>query len=154
MEKVNIKKLFTVTLSFVLIAVTALTMTGCNSEKGENTLTEHSDKAEQGAETPKDVPKQGEYYFTFIATDKDGHSESFDIETDKKTVGEALIEKGLISGETGPYGLYVKEVNGTRLDFDDDGMYWAFYENGSYAQKGCELTEIVNGTTYEFKASK
>lgn len=50
------------------------------------------------------------------------------------TVGKALLDQGVIAGEDSSYGLYVKTVNGTTLDYDTDGMYWAFYINGEYAR--------------------
>ncbi|MBQ2923597.1 MAG: DUF4430 domain-containing protein, partial [Tyzzerella sp.] len=53
-----------------------------------------------------------------------------------------------------PYGLYVKTVNGTTLDYDKDGMYWSFYINGDYAMTGVDVTEIKAGEKYSFKAEK
>ncbi|MCQ2386744.1 MAG: DUF4430 domain-containing protein [Clostridia bacterium] len=49
-------------------------------------------------------------------------------------------------------GLYIKTVNGITLDFDKDGKYWAFYENGNYAAKSADQTPVKNGGTYAFKA--
>ena len=74
--------------------------------------------------------------------------------SEAKTVGEALMAEGLIAGEDGPYGLYVKTVDGLTLDYDKDGMYWAFYINGEYGMSGCELTNIEDGASYAFKAEK
>lgn len=89
--------------------------------------------------------------FTFVAVDLEGKEETFQITTDKKTVGEALLEEGLIQGEPGPYGLYVKTVNGITLDYDTDGKYWAFYVDGEYGMTGVDETDIVPGSTYAFK---
>ena len=75
----------------------------------------------------------------------------FEIHTDKKIVGEALLELNLIDGEQGDYGLYVKTVNGITVDFDKDGKYWAFYVGGEYAMSGVDSTEITAGSTYAFK---
>ena len=91
--------------------------------------------------------------FTFVAKFADGTSKTHTVETTKKTVGDALIEKGLIAGEDGPYGLYVKTVDGQTLDYDTDGMYWAFYVGGKYANSGVEKTNIVDGETYSFEAT-
>ena len=79
---------------------------------------------------------------------------TFTIHTDKSTVGEALIEHGLISGEEGAYGLYVKKVNGITADYDVDQSYWAFYINGDYAMTGIELTDINEGCVYEVVYTK
>ena len=91
--------------------------------------------------------------FTFVVKFADGTSKTHVVETTRKTVGEALIDKGLIAGEDGPYGLYVKTVDGQTLDYDTDGMYWAFYVGGQYAPAGVEKTNIVDGETYSFEAT-
>ena len=83
-----------------------------------------------------------------------GKTQTFEVSTDKAVVGEALQELGLIDGEEGPYGLYVKTVNGKTLDYNKDGAYWAFYINGEYATTGVDTTNIVAGTSYAFKAEK
>ena len=58
----------------------------------------------------------------------------------------------MLSGDEGPYGLYVKTVNGITVDYDKDGKYWAFYVNGEYATSGVDTTEIADGVSYGFKA--
>ena len=79
---------------------------------------------------------------------------TFTVKTDKDTVGEALIEHGLIAGEEGPYGLYVKVVNGMTADYDIDQSYWSFYIGGEYAMTGIEKTDITEGTTYKLEYTK
>lgn len=100
---------------------------------------------------PSDVPAEGTKSFTFEVVERDGSVKTFDIVTSAGTVGEALIEEGLIQGEEGPYGLYVKTVNGGTYDYDADGCYWAFYANGEYGMSSVEQTEIEDGATYAFK---
>ena len=79
---------------------------------------------------------------------------TFTIKTDKTTVGEALMEHGLIAGEEGAYGLYVKQVNGMTADYDVDQTYWAFYVNGSYGMTGVDMTEINEADTYQLERTK
>ena len=136
----SFKRILSLLLCVVLIAVMALFATGCGAEKPE------------APESTEAATVLTEKQFTFKVTDVDGNETVFEIKTDKATVGEALIDEGLIEGEEGPYGLYVKTVNGITLDYDTDGKYWAFYVNGEYASKGVELTDITDGTVYEFKA--
>ena len=96
---------------------------------------------------------KGEKTFTFeIVTE--GKSVTHTIKTDKKTVGEALSEVGLIEGEEGAYGIYVKVVNGVVADYDVDGTYWAFYINGEMAMTGADMTDIVENATYKFEKTK
>ena len=141
MKKTRIFKLLSMLLCIVLIAAMAL-LAGCN----DNTTT--SDPVSSGiTETQK-----AEKSFTFVVVDTSGKETSFEISSGKATVGEALLDEGLIAGEDGQYGLYVKTVNGITLDFDADGKYWAFYVNGEYGMSGVDATEIVDGDTYSFKA--
>ena len=78
----------------------------------------------------------------------------FEIHTDKKTVGEALLDVGLIAGEEGEYGLFVKTVNGITVDYEEDGAYWAFYIGDEYATTGVDATDIEEGASYSFKIEK
>lgn len=92
--------------------------------------------------------------FTVVVTDLDGKETTFQYKSDKATVGEALLEEGLIAGENSEYGLYVTTVNGMTADWDADQTYWAFYINGEYAMTGIDATEIVDGTTYSLVLTK
>ena len=141
MKKTVLFKSLSLSVCIVLIAVTALFTTGCNDSK----TTSAPSETQVSSQTVE---------FTFKVTDADGLETDFTISTDKKTVGEALLEENLIAGDDGKYGLYVKTVNGVTLDYDKDGMYWAFYENGQYASKGVESTEVTAGAEYAFKAEK
>lgn len=78
----------------------------------------------------------------------------FTIHTDKKTVGEALLEHGLIDGDEGEFGLYVKKVNGITADFDVDQSYWAFYIDGEYAMTGVDATDIDQDAEYRLEYAK
>lgn len=97
---------------------------------------------------------EGNTVFPFSVVDKDGSETTFEIHTDKETVGEALLEVGLIAGDNSEYGLYVKTVNGITVDYDTDGMYWAFYVNGEYAMSGVDTTPITEGESYSFRVEK
>ena len=119
-------------LCMVLIAAMALSMTAC---------------ADNNAPV-------GEATFTFQVVDGDGKQTDFTIRTDKATVGEALLAEGLIQGEDGPYGLYVKSVNGITADYDVDGTYWAFYINGETAPTGVDSTAVEDGAVYAFKVER
>ncbi len=146
MRKTNFKKRIVCILSFVLIAVMALTMFGC----GKNEQTVAPETTSQAVQ--REVIGDGKTFFYFGVTDAEGNKTNFEVHTDEKTVGDALMELELLEGEDGPYGLYVKSVDGIAYDYDKDGKYWAFYINGVYATTGVEATNIVNGATYEFKA--
>ena len=135
-------------LCFVLIAVMALTITSCSQTKDKAEKTTTTAAATEQA----NVLGEGKTSFAFSVTDKDGKTTDFTINTDKKIVGDALIEQDLIAGEDSAYGLYVKTVNGQTLDYEKDGKYWAFYVNGEYGATGVDSTEITDGAEYAFKA--
>lgn len=135
-------KFFASVLCMVLIVAMALSMTACSN----NT----PDSGNAGQEQTQTVEKS----FTFEVVDKDGNMETFALTTTKATVGEALLDEGLIAGEDGPYGLYVTEVNGIVADYNVDQTYWAFYVDGAYAASGVDTTDVVDGSTYSFKVEK
>ena len=131
-------KLFASVLCMVLIVAMALSMTACTTNNDPAVTEEIA----------------VERSFVFEVVDKDGNTETFDITTDKGTVGEALLEEGLIAGEVGQYGLYVTEVNGIVADYNVDQTYWAFYVDGVYASGGVDTTDVADGATYSFKVEK
>ncbi len=94
---------------------------------------------------------EGASSFLFSVTDSDGRESWFEIRTDAVTVGNALLDLGLIDGEEGPYGLYVKTVCGILADYDTDGRYWAFYIDGEYAMSGIDATDVVPGRICSLK---
>ena len=138
-------------LCLALIAAIALTAMGCDQAKTPET----PETTVAGEETAHlTVKGEGATVFYFNVVDKDGNETKFEIHTDKTIVGDALLALGLIAGEDGPYGLYVKTVNGITADYETDGTYWAFYEGDDYGMTGVDLTEIKDGATYAFKVSK
>ncbi len=145
-KKFNFKKLCSLCLCILLVAAIAMFTAACTkSPEGPGVNVSTQDMGVYG---------EGENSFDFFVTDKDGKEYFYGINTDKATVGEALVELGLIDGEDGPYGLYVKTVKGITIDYDTDGMYWAFYIGEEMAPTGVDRTEIVNGTAYRFVATK
>ncbi len=154
MKMTRTKKALSFILCIVLIAAIALFTTACNDNKTDDTTT-----TTNGAVSTTEAPEatvlgEGETKFTFTVTDLQGKETVFQINTDKKTVGEALLELELIKGEQGNPGFYVKTVNSITLDYDKDGAYWAFYIDGEYATSGVDTTDIIAGASYAFKAEK
>ncbi len=150
MKKTRFKKLLSAIVCIVLIAAMALCMTACN----DNTKTDVSSGVTETSKSEVTKVGEGDTKFDFTVIDKDGKETYFEVSTNKTTVGQALLDAKLIAGEDGDYGLYVKTVNGITLDFNTDGLYWAFYVNGEYAMSGVDTTEIKSGETYSFKADK
>lgn len=152
-QKNKFNRLLSVVLSFVLIAAMALTFASCGDNSGGNTTEAPAESTSSQDVTATSLGK-GVHSFTFTATDLDGNKQIYSIKSDETTVGAALVSLGLVSGDESEYGLYVKTVCGTTLDYDKDGAYWAFYVGGEYATAGVDSTDIVDGTEYAFTATK
>lgn len=168
--KLTGKKIKSMFLCMMLVVAMAFTVAGCGNktegtEKNTETAivnTETTVETEAVAETEsietaeaqEIILGDGSVKITVIVVDADGNETNFVVNTDKETVGDALLEQNLIEGEEGEYGLYVKTVNGITADYDTDQTYWAFYVNGEYASTGVDSTPVNEGDTYEFKVEK
>ena len=139
--KNSFRKWLSFVLCAVLIAAMALVATGCKPtvQDGETVI--------RGGETLG----TGSKTFTFTVVDVDGKEVTATIKTDEKFVGDALMAHGLLEGENGPYGLYVKAVNGQVHEYENGGKYWAFYEGDVYATTGVDMTEVKDGAVYTMK---
>ena len=148
MKNNSMKKLLSLVLAFVLTA--ALALTGCSGKPAETTApTEAPESAGSSAFT---ILGEGEKSFELSIVDKEGVTDPYLSHTDEEMVGYALIEHKLIEGEQGQYGMYIQSVLGQVLDYETDGMYWAFYVNGEYAMTGVDQTPIQADTGYMLKA--
>ena len=148
MKNNSMKKLLSLVLAFVLTA--ALALTGCSGKPAETTAPiEAPESAGSSAFT---ILGEGEKSFELTIVDKEGAEHLYLIHTDEEMVGYALIEHALIEGEQGQYGMYIKSVLGQTLDYETDGMYWAFYVNGEYAMTGVDQTPVTADTSYMLKA--
>ena len=153
MKMKHSKKLLSFIFCMALIVAMALFTTGCNDSTDNGTPSGEGTEAniQTDAQAVSNQLGEGSTKFTFTVVDKEGNETPFEIHTDKETVGDALAELGLIDGEEGDYGLYVKTVNGITADYDKDGVYWAFYVNDEYAPSGVDSTVITEGNHYSFK---
>jgi len=157
------KRILTAFLCACMIAVTA---SGCGYQDALSQQSSQTEATQATQTATEDEIKADNYdnnldglsnYFAdkgYIVVDKEGSESSYTIKTDKKTVGEALIELEIIEGEDGPYGLFIKKVNGITADYDQDKTYWAFYIDGEYATTGADQTDIEEGVTYTLKVEK
>ena len=133
-------------ISLLLILCLALSLCACGKAKTPDLWADalYTQDTELG-EGAKTVTVQ-------VKTDE--KSVTFTVHTDAATLGEALTELGLIDGEQGEFGLYVKSVNGIIADYDVDQSYWGFYSGGEYMMSGVDTTEISGGESYELVRTK
>lgn len=177
------KKTLNRTLSLILVLVLAVCLVACNQAGGNDessTVTEtelitvgDTEAPESGEsdtqDTQKEIAPDGVWANATYRKDTEfgtgdktivvevkaaDQTVTFTVKTDADTVGAALIEHGLIAGEDGAYGLYVKTVNGILADYDVDQSYWAFYVDGEYAMTGVDTTSITEGVTYQLVYTK
>ena len=92
----------------------------------------------------------GEGSKTVNVTVKAGDDEvTFTIHSDERYLGDALLEHGLIDGDKGEFGIYIKKVNGILADYDIDKTYWGFYKSGEMMMVGVSGAEFADGDSYE-----
>ena len=149
------KKTLRLALALALILSTALTLLSCSlAEKMPwNKSDEPTYETETKVYDTDTTLGEGAKTLT-VRIEDPKKSVTFTIHTNADTVGAALLENGLISGEEGAYGLYLKVANGTVADYDIDQSYWAFYVNGEYAMSGVDTTNIEEGVTYSLVYTK
>ena len=151
------------TLALILALLMTLCLFACK-QQAETPETTAGTSENGGAIAPEGLWKDATYLqdtefgegattvkVKVIAEDK---SVTFTVKTDAKTLGEALLAHGLIAGDMGDYGLYIKFVNGIRADYDLDKRYWNFTKNGEYMMTGADMTDIADGECYEFTYAK
>ena len=136
------KRLLSLTLALLMICSMCIFTVSCG-ETNEKMLYTEDTTLGTGAKT-----------ITFNVEHLDGTKIKFTIKTDKTILADALIEHGLIEGERGKFGIYVKKVNGITRDFNKDKTYWALYIGDTYAMTGVSSVEITEGTEYTYKASR
>jgi hypothetical protein len=153
------------TIALLMALLMTLCLFACKNGEAEAPQTGDSAASEAGgAIAPEGLWKDATYLedtefgegaktvtVKVIAEDK---SVTFTVKTDAKTLGEALLAHGLIAGDMGDYGLYIKFVNGIRADYDLDQRYWNFTKNGEYMMTGADMTDIADGECYEFTYAK
>ena len=142
----------------LVLLLAAAALTGCaqnqTTTEAPKTQTQAPETTAAPAKTDRQELGEGSKLFYFDVTFSNGETSSYAIHTDADTVGAALVDLNLIAGDESEYGLYVKTVGEETLDYDANGMYWGFYENGEFAMTGVDSTAITDGATYSFVATK
>lgn len=130
-------------VSVVALLILCLLATGCQAEPVATGIWADA------TYTTDTTLGEGATILTVVVSAEDT-SVTFTINTDKETVGAALLEHNLIEGADGMYTV----VNGMTADWNVDQTYWAFYENDAYANQGMDTTTINPEVTYKLVRSK
>lgn len=91
---------------------------------------------------------KGSKTFTVEVVHSDGSEKIFTYRTDEEYLGPVLLAEGLAAGEDSQYGLYLVTVDGEDAVFEEDGAYWALYEDGEYAMQGVDATPVLDGSAF------
>lgn len=75
-------------------------------------------------------------------------SEEHTITTKCANLGDALLEEGLIKGESGEYGLYITEASGIAANAEKE-QWWCITKGGEAVMTGVSQIKIQNGDKYE-----
>ena len=141
--------------SLLLAAVMLLSLFclfSCGKQKTENTVSKTG--IWENAQFLSDTEFGTGTRTVMVEVQAEDQSVTFTVKTDRETLGEALLEHGLIAGEESQYGLYVKVVNGMTADYDIDQSYWAFTKDGEMMQVGVDGAAITDGEHYELVYTK
>ncbi len=141
------KKSIKIALTLFLITIMCVSSASCGNKSVDKEIWETATYTEDmvfgnGSKT------------VLVEVKAEDRSVTFTVKTDKGNLGEALLEHDLISGENGPYGLYVKSVNGITADYNINQTYWAFTKNGESMMSGVDGAEISDGEHYELVYTK
>ena len=98
---------------------------------------------------------EGSKELTIQVIHGNGETKEFTIRTDAEFLGQALMEHEEIGviGEEGPYGLYIKEVDGEKAS-DADQTFWSVSLNGESLMVGADQQPIADGEHYELALIK
>lgn len=103
---------------------------------------------------PTDPTAEPGVAFTVVVVHSDGTEKTFSYRSEEEYVGTVLLEEGLISGENGQYGLYIKTVDGEKAVYEEDNAYWGFFIGDEYAATGVDMTPITEGAVYKLVYTK
>ena len=78
-----------------------------------------------------------------------GESKNFTYQTDAEFLGTVLTEEGLVEGEMGQFGLYIKVVDGEKAIYEEDNAYWSLYIGEEIAPTGADSVAITDGGVYK-----
>lgn len=125
--KKNQKPLIIAVVAFVVLIVAALVAWKMTAPKGT----------------------EGAKAYTFTVVDAAGEETVYDLRTDEEMLGDALMNEGLLEGEEGEFGLFVKTVDGITAN-EANQEWWCLTKGGEAVMTGVDMTPVEDGAAYEF----
>lgn len=147
----------------LMMALTAmLSLAACTQNESPDTSAASQSSSDSGEESAlwanatykeNTTLGEGERSIT-VKVEADGKSVTFTVKTNSDNLGQAIMDCGLVEGEMGQYGLYIKKVNGIVADYDTDKHYWAISKGGVDLMTGADGEKISGGESYELVRKK
>lgn len=139
-------------VSFALLLCMTLLLSSCGSREVLPEVWEDATYTEDT--TMGEGSKMVDVYVT--AADK---SVKLTVKTDEEKLGAALLALGIIKGDMGEFGIYIKVVNGMTADYDVDASWWGFNKvlpdgTRETMMTGVDGVTISDGEAYELIYSK
>ncbi len=91
---------------------------------------------------------EGSKNITVEVIHRDTSLNTFTYSTDREYLGEVLKDEGLVSGEEGPYGMFIKSVDGETAD-ESNQEWWCITKNNEKLGTSADQTPIADGEKYE-----
>ena len=150
MKKIITGRVFAILLALIFVLSASFSLVSCLNENDDGVK-----ESETPVSTPAETPEDKRITITLEVVGPDGTSKEFVIKTDpENNLCKALEAESLIAGEEGPYGLYVKVVDGITADYDVDQSWWGLYKDGEMLMTGVDTTPIADGDHFELVYSK
>lgn len=87
----------------------------------------------------------GEKNVTVEVVHKDERKRTFTCSTDEEYLDKLLVSEGIVEDNQAEFGLYILVVDGERADYNEDGAYWAVFQNDEATVTGASETPIHDG---------
>ncbi|MBR5508164.1 MAG: DUF4430 domain-containing protein [Clostridia bacterium] len=136
-------KIFKKSMLAVLCMVLCFSFISCNKAEEKVSLWENA--------TYTDNQVFGDGSKTIILEVKaEEKSVEFTFRTEAEILADVLTEHNIISGEEGPYGIYVTSVNGIEAIYEENQSFWSLERNGLQLTTGVSETGIKDGDKFTF----
>lgn len=90
----------------------------------------------------------GEKTLTVTVVHGDKSEEQFTYHTKEAYLGPVITNSGLVEGENGDYGLFIKAVDGETAD-DSKQQWWCITKGGETVNASADQTPIEDGDQFE-----
>lgn len=100
---------------------------------------------------PDDVTDTSVKNVSFIIIYEDKSEKKVELQTQKTTLAEALVEKNIIEYQSD--GFYTT-IDGVTADYSKDGSWWCITKGGEMLNFGLNDIEIKDGEGYEATYTK